>query len=301
MKELWSRTFELFRRHIVIGVPCWTAGIGMLALGRIQKVELRRLFTFFATWRSVLGGEAPVADLAQAQHRALMLSIPLGFVKDFLEVFLFVVALVATKNLVYIFLDERRPDTIAVLQGIRPRMREVLVLSLKYIAVVGILGGVLVVLGSFPLIPERIHEIALSHVFFYVFSLGGQACIAWLLLPASIRLLKPPEGPTVSIRIRRLGTAFAVAATASVLMLDYLVSKGESVMILEAQWERDALSAVNTVIFNTPEALLFIALALLALERSDAEELLASDPGVNWANRFADWVRKARDWKGSAI
>jgi hypothetical protein len=98
MKALWNTTFELFRRHIVLWVPCSIAGILMLWLGKLERAEIRWLVRLFATQHSVLGGEVPSADFAQVQHRAMMVTHPSAFLKYLIEVSLFVVALAATKE-----------------------------------------------------------------------------------------------------------------------------------------------------------------------------------------------------------
>lgn len=301
MKELWNRTFDLFRRHPVLWVPCSVAGILMLALGWLQKAEVHWLLRIFATQHSVLGGEVPATDLAQAQHRAMMLIPPLGTLKQFLEVCFFVVALAATGNLVHMVLDEQRPDVIAAVRRISPRFREVLLLSLKYMMVLAVFGGFLIVLGSSPLTSERIHAIVLSKPFIYVFGLVGQACLAWLLVPAAVRLLRSPGNPTVSITTRKLGTVFAVATSASALALEYFVGKAETVVILERQWEGQAIAVVNTVIINSPQVLLFIALTLLAANGSVAESSSIAQPEIGWSNRLSGWVRRAREWRGGPI
>jgi hypothetical protein len=273
MKELWSRTFELFKRHTVLWMPCSIAAILMLALGKLQRAEIRWLLRFFSTQHSVLTGEVPVADLAQAQHRAMMLVYPLGFLKQFLEVCVSVVALAATKNLVQIVLD-----MIAAVRGVLPRSREVLLFTLKFMAVLAVFGGVLIVLGSSPLTSERIHEFVLSRAFIYVLGLVGQACLAWLLMLPAIRLLRPPGSPAISTEGRRLGTAFAVAASAGTLALEYLVGRAEAVVILDKPWEGDAVAVVNAVVVNAPQVLLFIALALLAIQGAGEGPRLAAEP-----------------------
>jgi hypothetical protein len=83
-------------------------------------------------------------------------------------------SLAVTKNLVRIVLEERKPDVIAALRGILPRSREVLLFSLKHMGVLAVFGGVLILLGSSPLTPERIHELVLSKEFIYIFGLGGR-------------------------------------------------------------------------------------------------------------------------------
>jgi hypothetical protein len=236
----------------------------MLALEKLAKAEIHWLYGFFATRHSVLGGDAPVADLAGAQHRAMMLIMPLGLLREFLEVCLFVVALAATKNLVCMTLDERKPDLTAALQEVLPRTREVLLFSLKYMLVLAAFGGAVILLGTSPLTPERIHEIFLSKGLNYVLVLVCQGCLAWLLLPAAIRLLRPPGNSAITSQERKLGVFFAVATSALSLALQSIVGKAESTVMLEKPWEGWTVAIVNTVIINAPEVLLFIALAQLA-------------------------------------
>ena len=259
-------------------VPCSIAGILMLWLGKLERAEIRWLVRFFATQHSVLGGEVPSADLAQVQHRAMMVTYPSSFLKYLIEVSLFVVALATTKNLVSMILNEQRSDMIVALQRVLPRSREVLLLSLKYIAVLAMFGVVLVVIGSAPLRSDRIHQLALSKAFIYVFGIVGQACLAWLLLPAAIRLLQPPGTPIITTATRRLGTAFAVAISVCALLLEYLVGKAESAVTFDKPWEGNAIAVLNTLIINTPQVLLFIALTLLALQPSGEENTLAQEP-----------------------
>lgn len=301
MKELWNRTFELFRRRIVLWLPCSLAAILMLALGKLEKAEIHWLYGFFATTHSVLGGDVPVTDLAQAQHRAMMFIFPLGFVKEFLEVCLFVVALAATKNLVCMVLKEQRPDTVAALREILPRTREILLFSLKYMAVLLVFGGVLILLGTSPLTPERVHEFFLSKALVYGLGLVCQGCLAWLSTPAAIRLMRPPGNPAISARGRKMGTVFAVATSAGALALEYLVGKVETVVVIEKQWEGLAIAVVNTIVINTPEVLLFIALSLLAIQEFGNDRLLAPESELNWRSRLFGLVRRARGWRGGSI
>ncbi len=273
----------------------------MLALERLQKAEIHWFFRLFSNERSVLGGEVPVTDLAQVQHRVMMIIYPLSFLRQFLEVCFFVVALVATKNLTHVILDEQRPDMIAAVRGIVPRFREVLLFSLKYMAVLAAFGGVLIVFTSSPLTSERLHELAFSKVFLYACGLVVEGCLAWLLVPAAIRLLRPPGNSTVSAHQRKTGVAFAVATSASSLALDCLVRKAETLVTLENQWEGLAFAIVNTIIINAPQVLLFIALALMASQWIEGETSPAAEPKMKWVNRLFDCVRRAREWRGGSF
>lgn len=167
MKRLWKRTVVLFRRHFLLWVQCSIAGILMTALERLQKAEIRWLFRFFGTRRSVLGGVVPSSDPSPVQHRVMMIVYPVGALKDYLEILLFVLALVVTKNLVQMVVEAQRLDMITAVQRAMPRCREVLQFSLKYMAVMAVFGGVLI-LASYTLTHEHLSELAVSQAFFFI-------------------------------------------------------------------------------------------------------------------------------------
>jgi hypothetical protein len=82
--------------------------------------------------------------------------------------------------------------------------------------------------------------------------------------------------------------------------LVFLVGKIESAFILDNQWESGAIALANSVIVNTPEILLFIALALLAIQTRDEGTSIAEVPEMSWGGQLADCVRRAREWRGSS-
>lgn len=194
---------------------------------------------------------------------------PLGVLKSFIEVCCFVVALIATKNLVQMILDNQAPNTTAAMDGVRQRIGEIAQFSMKYMAVLAVGGGVLVVMGSSPLTSDRIHGIVLSRGSIYLYACVLQACLAWLLLPAAIRLLRPLGNPPVTIEERQRGTVFALSTAICAITLEYLVNKVEANAIFEQPWERSAVAVANILVINMPQVLLFIALTLLARERSE--------------------------------
>jgi hypothetical protein len=151
MKELWRKSFELFRRLLILWLPSLLAGVVMLPLAKLQRAAIRWLIGYFSTQHSVLGGEVASGDLTQAVHQTMMIIYPLGLLKQFLEVCLFVVALVTTKNLVQMILEEGKPAIITGVQAIVPRWRDVLIFSLKYMAGMAVFGGLLLVLTTSPL------------------------------------------------------------------------------------------------------------------------------------------------------
>ena len=98
-----------------------------------------------------------------------------------------------------------------------------------------------------------------------------------------------------------MGMIFAVATSASALALEYLVGKAETALTVDNQWEGEAVAVVNTIVINAPEVLLFIALALLAMQGLGQNTTLAAEPGMSWGSRLSNWVRRAREWKGGPL
>jgi len=270
MKELLRRTLDLCSRHIALWVPCSVAGILAFGLGELQRIEIRWVYRFFATQHSMLGGEVLSSDLAQVQHRTMLVMYPLGLLKVLLEVCLFVMALAATSNLVQMLREKQAAGIIAAVRRVFPRFAEVLLFSVKYVLALTVIGAFMIVLTGSPLASERVQRLLVSKAFLYLYGLAVMAGIAWLLVPSAIRLLRPPGDSTVSNKIRRLGVVIAVAATAGTQALQYLVGKLEAGAILKTQWERVAISVVNTLVVNAPQVLLFIALSLLAVQQLTA-------------------------------
>jgi hypothetical protein len=215
------------------------------------------------TQRSALGGAVP-SNLDVAQHRARMVIYPLGFCREFLDVCFFVLAFAMTSKLVGMILNEQRPDLVMALKEIMQRWRGILLFSLKYMLLNGAGAAVFILLTFSPSISNRISELAASKVILYALGLVWEGCLAWLLMPAAIRLLQAPNIVPVSRENRTLGTIFTILAAAVSLVLEFFVGRAEAGIIFENQWELTAATAMNSIVVNAPNVLLFIALALLA-------------------------------------
>src|SRR5580692_2651426 len=105
----------------------------------------------------------------------------LGLLKDFLEVCLFVVALVMTAKLVGMILEEQRPELIAAVRGTASRWRGILLFSFKYMVIQGLLVEVPLFLGATLLTSARFSEFALSKSLVFTFGLVAEGVLAWLL------------------------------------------------------------------------------------------------------------------------
>ncbi|MCL2649347.1 MAG: hypothetical protein FWD61_20525 [Phycisphaerales bacterium] len=278
IKELWWQTFELFVTRPVLWVPCSIAAVLYFVLNRLQKIWNYWLAEFFATQHSVLGGTEPVAEPLKASFKAMWFISPLGFLKGFVVVCSFVTALFITKELVDMALDKQRLRMIAAARDIMPGCRGILLFSLKYLVAFG--AGLLFtifLMPTSPIMPERFDRITTSTEYTHVVILLMFACVAWLLMPSAIRLLRPQSSSKVSIEERTMGTIFAVVASEGSWALGYFVGKVEYSLELNSQWGWWAVSVLNTIVINLPQVILFIALALLAIQEPIIENLITPE------------------------
>jgi hypothetical protein len=86
-----------------------------------------------------------------------------------------------------------------------------------------------------------------------------------------------------------------------VLALRYLVGKAEAAVVVHNQWESWAIAVINTVILNTPQVFLFIALSLLALQGLGEERPIGAKSEISWGSQLSVRVRRAREWKGDSF
>lgn len=263
----------MFRRHTSLWVPCAVATLVTMALARLEMDAVFGITRSLMAKRSALGGEVVSSDPTEFQHRAMMVAKPLGPCKDFLEVCSFVVAFAVTAKLVGTILEEQRPDMMAALRGVAPQWRQILLFSLKYMVLTGVVIGAFMLLTTSPLTSDRILSLAVSKPFVYSVALLWEGCLAWLLMPAAIRLLQPPESPPASADARKLGVVFAVVTSAAAIALEYAIGRAEAAVVLDSRWELTALTALNSIVENVPSTILFIALALLASQSMGGVEM----------------------------
>jgi hypothetical protein len=193
-----------------------------------------------------------------------MIAGPLGLCRYFLCVCFFVVALAVTAKLVETILEEKKPELSVALRGTVPEWREILLFSLKYLAALAALSAVMLLSTSSALISYRLSVIVASKAFLYSVGLVLEGGVAWLLMPAAMRLLQSPDVTPVSVQCRRRGTVFVVFMSALALALGDIVGMAEARVMLDNQWELSAVSALNSIVVNAPEVFLFISLSLLA-------------------------------------
>ena len=266
----------------MLWVPCTIAGILMLTLGRLEEAEIHWVLNFFATQHSALGVEVPSSDGASVQIGAVMVTYSVGYLKQFLEGCLFVVALAVTSNLVRSIVEGQSPDMAVALREVKPQGWEVLLFTVKYMLILAVVAGVLIALSGFSQTSNHFHELLSSKVIRSAYRLVGEGFLAWVLLPAAIRLLRPPDSPAISAQGTKLGVLAAVTTSMAALALKYLVGKSEAAFVIHNQWESWAINVINTVILNAPQVFLFITLAMLASQGLGEERRPRQKQSLSW-------------------
>jgi hypothetical protein len=273
----------------------------MLAMGRLEKAEIHFVLNFFATQHSALGAEMPSSDWAHVPNGAVIVTYSLGYLKQFLEICLFVVALVVTSNLVRSIVKEQSPDMVAALREVKSQAWELALFSIKYMLILAVIGAVPIALALLLPTSNYFLELRSSIVILCAYSLLGEGCLAWVLVPDAIRLLRPPDSPDISPQGRRLGVLAAVATSMAILTLKYLVAETEAHFVIHHQWESWAIAVINTTTLNLPQVFLFIALALLALQRLGEEIPIGTKSEISLESQVSVRVRRAREWKSGSF
>jgi hypothetical protein len=222
------------------------------------------IFRWFSTSHSVLGGEVATPMDHATLAKASIAYAPIGFATIFVVVCLFVSALLVTAGMVDAIGRDHTPDVRNAFAAITSKWWRILLFSVKFLLAVGVVFAGVVVPSFFAL--KAIHHVELlySPKLLYAWVIVFVGCIAWLIMPAAIRLLQANSTGLVSSRTRIQATILAILVSEAGMALGMIVQKMEAGTILDSQWEVTALSALNSIVANAPNVLLFIAMALLA-------------------------------------
>lgn len=204
----------------------------------------------------------------------IAVTTPIALLEGYLEICFFVVALLVTKELVWMVKENQLPNLVKSVQAVAPRLREVLVFSLKY----GALLGVLEILIAVPLALDPIRRFTLWNELSYLSGFIAEACLAWLLVPSAIHLLRPPNSLNAPTDQRIMGTVLAVVTSAGCLALQYLLGNAEAELPIYTQADSSLIAMANTVVINLPQVMLFIGLALLATNQLSEETIVEPQP-----------------------
>jgi len=264
MQRLCSRVAELLRSHPILWLPYVVAHLLAVGLWRLRGLAQARIVHFFTTSGSVLGGDTgvPQSD-PSALTRAFAAYLPIGITSIVAVVYLFVIALLATATVVHSIEREHRLDQKEMLGELVAEWRRALLFALRFLITLVACAAALLTPTYYSLI--QMHRWSLVRSVWFEAAMAPiiVGCVAWLVMPSAIRLLRGTTTP-VSAQQRTLGTIQTILAVEAGIAIGYLVPKFESAMLLDSRWEAIALSVSNSVVANAPLAVLFVGLSVLA-------------------------------------
>lgn len=275
MQKLCGRVAELLRMHPILWLPYIAADLLAICLWRLRGLAEKGIFHLFTTGHShsVLGGDIAFHRYdSAALARASIAYAPIGIATIIAVVCLFVAALVATAYIVDSIEREQRPDAREILSKLAAHWRRILLFALRFLITVGVFFAGTTLLSYYLLSLAHRQELLTSFWLLAGVILIGVGCTAWLVMPAAMRLIRGEAAVLVSTQTRIRGTILAILAVEAGAAIGFFVPKLEASMLLNSRWKITALSAFNSVIANAPDALLFIALALLAAELSREDD-----------------------------
>lgn len=265
MLELCRKTIELLRRHPALWLPYLFAELTAQLVWWVRGTGERAIFAWFSTTTStsVLGGAyAGPNPSYEARIHALQAYAPVGLVAIYLCVVAYVLAFVLTGKALEPIREEKPTRWLELLASLRGRWRPLFLFAFLFPISMFLLAAA----GAGPIIVllRGTEHMELLKLFTSVVLTAAFGATVWLLLPRSLRLLRPDARAAVSATLRWQGTAFAVAAMLMELAIGVLLQRAEAGTILDSPAEVVMFTVVNGLASNLPTAFLFVFLALLA-------------------------------------
>jgi hypothetical protein len=277
MKGLWRKTWNLFREYPILWLPYLGAELMAIGLWQLRGMVEKVIFQWFTTRHSVLGNfETSNLDHATLAKASLAYA-PIGFATIFIVVCLFVIAMVASAQLVNADVSVQRSCLNTSLKGIASRWHKILMFAFKFLFTWFILFAVSIWLLAVLLDMMHQSELPASLWASSIEATCVTVCLAWFLTPAAIRLLRSPNPEPVSIMVRRQGTILTLLVSSIEGLLGILAQPVDARLMTDIPVEREAVTLLTKLAVNLPDVLLFIGLALLAVNFS-GESTSQPDP-----------------------
>jgi hypothetical protein len=269
MRDPWRKTFELCRSHALLWVLYILAQLLVTFLWWFRGIANKGIYEWFTTRRSVsvFGVIQTTSSDYNDRVKAALAYIPLGFGTGLACLVLFVFALVVTSKLVAMVLAEREPDLMAALKASALRWRSILGFSVKSFIAVPVIFAIFIFPMVFFLLKVCRTELVQDLGPVSIVVLIPISCAAWLLIPATVRLLSTSELEVVSTKTHRHGALVAIVAIAATSVIFLVIPRLEAGLQLESRAALIAVSVVHGLLINSAFAPLFVALSVLSSEQ----------------------------------
>jgi hypothetical protein len=277
LKKVWREAAELFWSRPSLWLPFAVADLAGLFLTSFRLWATRSIvFWLMSAQRSVLGGAPdPLINHPELVNKALMLTIPIGWLIYYLQSLLYSAAFLLTVLLVQNLQTSGGLQIDGALQAIWSIFGRLSVFALQFFLIVGICLAMITGIPAYFFGRNGILHWN-SPVYLFIDISLAEIVIAYFVVPLSFRLMERAfasadnRGPDAV----KQGRNFAyITGTVGTLLSLLLVAARDSLVGLNAPehtFLRQMIDITQSLISSFPFVVLFILLGLLAL-RTDLE------------------------------
>ncbi len=281
MRQLWRSAANLLWQHPILWLPLLFADLLAFCLGRVQKLLAYAIALRSLQEHSVLGNTPYInVQRGTSQVWPQLLISSSGLLIQFLSVCLYTAAFIITANLVRLFLQNLSPNLWSAVKSAKLRLPAIFSLSLKLF----VLSFVIALFITTPLLFFRSHlgSIVATPYFPYGFTLLISLCVAWIITPAAITLLRSPNFKPITSKtiMRGIGSSISTVIASTTFALVAQIAQ-RSLLSNSAQMPPIAIQAIHAIaslLTTVPYIFLFIVLAVLAT--SDVDDAKLQTPNL---------------------
>jgi hypothetical protein len=265
MQKLCGRVAELLREHPILWLPYLSADLLAIGIWWLRGVTETGIIHWFRTSHSALaGGAAFPRDNYEVLNKALFAVAPIAVASVIAIVWLFVAAILATDAMVGSVGREQRPNFREMLADLAARWWRALLFALRLLLTFAVFAVGTVALSFYLLYLLHRRDLFTAHWLSTGLMLLSAGPVAWLVMPAAMRLIGGGAAVHASARTRNQGTILVILAVGIGIALGFILPKMEPWRLFNSQWEITAVSVFNSFVVNAPFAVFFVALAVLA-------------------------------------
>lgn len=283
MRNLWRATTSLFWQHPVLWLPVLIADLLAFCLGRLQHLISHQIALWMYQSHTVLTTTPNYSYQPNKVLETSLLSAPFVWGAYFFSICLYTSALLTISRALHNLWEHRNLGFRSAISSSPTETRRILGFSSKLLGLCFV-GALLLFPVSGLLAQVGFDRTAHDPLLFgYSYGILVSVGIAFVITPASIRLLRPSSNANVSSEDRRLGRIAAILAVAVSMTLGSLIP--QFTLPLWRGWQAHAaavrfvIDAIASAVVALPYIPLFIAFALLARgDEPTAQEAEPSSP-----------------------
>jgi len=274
---LWRKTVNMLREHPALCLPLVCASLLDFYQEWLQKVLAREAVNWFMAAHSVLGFSFPPSERSfELVKRALLFALPLSLGLRLLVFCAYVIGFLLTARMVRAVLLEERPNWTCEAILVRSRLWQVLLFSTKLFVML-ILG---ITLASGLLNLEKLAFLRSDFPFPVLvegMTLLMFVCVAWILTPASLRLIADRQVQIVQSERKMQARIAAILVGVVIIVLLHFIR--EATPSIRFRFESDAwlrsfvIWPGITILGDLPQVLLWVFMGLLVHKDLEMAEI----------------------------